>query len=141
LDLKKAYDSIDWEYLRMVLLTVGFRVKLIDWIMCCVTSASFAVLINGEATDFFKVWQGLHQGCPLSPYLFIMIMEGLSLMLSNSSVDHSISGIKITKLLNVVHLMFVDDVLVMSKADPREWRVIVDILKMYCHVSGLCIIL
>jgi hypothetical protein len=139
LDLKKAYDSIDWEYLRLVLLTVGFRVKLTDWIMCCVTSASFAVLINGEATDYFKVWRGLRQGCPLSPYLFIMIMEGLSLMLSRSSDDHSISGIKVTKLLKIVHLMFVDDVLVMSKADPLEWRVILDILQAYCHVSGLCI--
>lgn len=59
LDLKKAYDSIDWEYLTLVLLTVGFGVKLTDWIMCCVSSASFAVLINGEAMDYFKVWRGL----------------------------------------------------------------------------------
>lgn len=66
-----------------------------------------------------------------------MIMEGLSLMLSKSSVDHSISGIKVTKLLKIVHLMFVDDVLVMSKADPLEWKVIVDILQAYCQVSGL----
>jgi hypothetical protein len=96
--------------------------------MYCVTSANFAVLINGEATDYFKVWRGLRQGCPLSPYWFIMIMEGLNLMLSKSSADHSISGIKITKLLKIVHLMFVDNVLVMSKADPLEWRVILDIL-------------
>lgn len=66
-----------------------------------------------------------------------MIMEGLSLMLSKSSVDHNISGIKVTKLLKIVHLMFVDDVLVMSKADPLEWKVIVDILQAYCQVSGL----
>lgn len=66
-----------------------------------------------------------------------MIMEGLSLMLSKSSVDHSISGIKVTKILKIVHLMFVDDVLVMSKADPLEWKVIVDILQAYCQVSGL----
>jgi len=58
-------------------------------------------------------------------------------MLSKSSVDHSISGIKVTKLLKIVHLMFVDDVLVMSKADPLEWKVIVDILQAYCQVSGL----
>lgn len=60
-------------------------------------------------------------------------------MLSKSSADHSISGIKVTKLLKIVHLMFVDDVLVMSNADPLEWKVIVDILQAYCQVSGLCI--
>jgi hypothetical protein len=66
-------------------------------------------------------------------------MEGLSIMLSNNSTDHSISGIKITKLLSVVHLMFVDDVLILSKADPREWKLIVDLLTLYCSASGLCI--
>jgi hypothetical protein len=107
--------------------------------MCCVTSASFAVLINGEATDYFKSWRGLRQGCPLSLYLFILIMEGLSLSLSRGNDDHRISGIKVSKLLKIIHLMFVDDVLVMSKADPVEWRLILDILQAYCYVLGLCI--
>jgi hypothetical protein len=66
-------------------------------------------------------------------------MEGLSLMLSSGSDDHSISGIKVTKHLKIIHLMFVDDVLVMSKADPVEWRLILDILQAYCYVLGLCI--
>jgi hypothetical protein len=79
LDLKKAYDNIDWEYLRLILLTVGFGIRLM--IMCCVTSANFVVLINGEATKYFKSGRGLCQGCSLSLYLFIMIMEGLNLML------------------------------------------------------------
>jgi hypothetical protein len=65
LDLKKAYDSIDWIYLRLILLTVGFGVKLMDWIMCCVTSAIFAVLINGEATNYFKSWRGTLSGMPI----------------------------------------------------------------------------
>jgi hypothetical protein len=58
LDLKKAYDNIDWEYLRMILLTVGFGVKLMDWIMCCVTSASFAVLINERRQIISRVGGG-----------------------------------------------------------------------------------
>jgi hypothetical protein len=107
--------------------------------MSCVSSASFAVLINGEASDYFKSWRGLRQGCPLSPYLFILIMEGLSLMLSRGSDDHNLSGIQVTKFLKIIHLMFVDDVLVMSKADLKDWKVIFDILQAFCLVSGLSI--
>jgi hypothetical protein len=105
----------------------------------CITSASFAVLVNGQATNFFKSGRGLRQGCPLSPYLFILIMESLSLLLSKSSSDHLISGIKITNLIKIVHLMFVDDVLLMSKADPEEWSVILEVLRLFSSVSGLSI--
>jgi hypothetical protein len=139
LDLKKAFDSIDWEFLRLILHTVGFGDKFTDWILSCVTSANFAVMINGEATSFFKSERGLRQGCPLSPYLFILIMEGLSLLLSKSISEHHISGIKVSKFLKIVHLMFVDDVLLMTKADLTEWLVILDLLQLFCSVSGLSI--
>ena len=86
LDLIKAFDNIKWGFLRLILLSVSFSVKIFDWVMSYVTSTNFAVLINGEATKFFKSERGLHQGCPLSPYLFIMIMEGLSLLLSKTSL-------------------------------------------------------
>jgi hypothetical protein len=66
-------------------------------------------------------------------------MKGLSLMLSRSIFEQNISGIKVSKLLKIAHLMFVDDVLLMSKGDPSEWRVILDILQAFCNVSGLCI--
>jgi hypothetical protein len=128
LDLKKAFDSIDWEFLRLILHIVGFGDKFTDWIMSCVTSANFAVLINGEATRFFKSKRGLRQGCPLSPYLFILIMEGLSLLLSKSISEHHITGIKVSNLIKIVHLMFVDDILLMSKADLAEWLAILDLL-------------
>jgi hypothetical protein len=66
-------------------------------------------------------------------------MEGLSLMLSRGGEDHSISSINVIKHLKIIHLMFVDDVLVLSKADPLEWREILNILPAYCYVSGLTI--
>ena len=66
-------------------------------------------------------------------------MEGLNLFLSRGSDDHILSGIKVTQLLKIIHLMFFDDVLVMSKADPLDWKVIFDILQSFCLVSRLCI--
>jgi hypothetical protein len=139
LDLKKAFDCIDWEFLRLILHAVGFGDLLTNWILACVTNANFVVLINGEASSFFKSERGLRQGCPLSPYLFILIMEGLSLLLNKSFIDHHISGIKVSKLIKIFLLMFVDDVLIMTKADLVEWTVIQDTLLHFCSISGLSI--
>jgi hypothetical protein len=93
IDLKKAFDSIDWDFLRLILLSVGFGINFTDWIMSCVSSANLSVLINGEASRFFKSERGLRQGCPLSPYLFILVLEGLSLLLTKNVAEHRISGI------------------------------------------------
>jgi hypothetical protein len=54
LDLKKAYDCTNWDYLRLMLLHCGFGHHMTKWIMGCVTSTSFSILINGEATNFFN---------------------------------------------------------------------------------------
>jgi hypothetical protein len=139
LDLKRAFDSTDWEFLRLVLHSVGFGVKFIQWILSCVTSANFAVLINGVPSRFFKSERGLRQGCPLSPYLFILIMEGLSLLLAKSFTDNHIVGLKVSNSIRIVHLMFVDDVLILSKADLTEWTIILEVLQLFCSASGFSI--
>eukprot|EP00253_Pinus_taeda_P015079 PITA_15079 len=84
IDLSKAYDRISWSYLRMLLTHLGFKVEFISWIMGCISNASFAVLINGAASQFFKSQRGLRQGCPLSPLLFLLAAEGLNRLISNA---------------------------------------------------------
>jgi len=78
LNLIKAYDRVDWGFLRLVLLQVGLSLETTDWTMGSMTSTNFVVLINGKPTNFFKIFRGLREGCPLSPLLFILIVEGLS---------------------------------------------------------------
>jgi hypothetical protein len=137
LDLKKAYDCINWDFLRLILLQTGFGVSTTKWIMGCVSNATFAVLINGETTSFFQSERGLRQGCPLSPLLFILVMEGLSFLLKKSQVDGIITGVKVTRLVKILHIFFVDDVLLMTKENLQEWREIEIILKTFCRASGL----
>jgi hypothetical protein len=93
LDLRKAYDCVDWEFLRLILLKVGLGIQMTKWIMSCVTSSSFVVLINGEATYFFRSGRGVRKGCPLSPLLFILVMEGLNRLLKHSLEEGLITGL------------------------------------------------
>jgi hypothetical protein len=108
-----------------------------NWIMECVSSASLVVLVNGEATNFFRSGRGLRQGCPLSPLLFILVMESLSLLLKSSQSEGSLTGIKVSRLTKILHLLFVDDVLLLTNASVQEWKEIVSLIQKFCMVSGL----
>jgi hypothetical protein len=84
IDLFEAYDQVNWIYIRMLMTHLGFSPNFIRWKMICLSSITFAIIINGVASPFFKVERGLLQGCPFSPLLFLLVAEGLSLYLENA---------------------------------------------------------
>ncbi|GJQ97557.1 polypyrimidine tract-binding protein homolog 2 isoform X1 [Tanacetum coccineum] len=74
-DIQKAYDTVDWAFLKSVLMGFGFHERMIAWIMECVSSTSYSICINGNLHGYFQGKRGLRQGDPLSPYLFTLVME------------------------------------------------------------------
>nr|GEY45699.1 hypothetical protein [Tanacetum cinerariifolium] len=66
-DIQKAYDTVDWRFLECILKYFGFPLVMINWIMVCVTSASFSINVNGNVHGFFNGKRGLRQGDPISP--------------------------------------------------------------------------
>jgi hypothetical protein len=72
LDLSKEYDRVNWLYLRMLLIHVGFSLDMINWIITCVSYVSYAVLVNGSTTYFFVPSRGLLQGFSFPPILFFL---------------------------------------------------------------------
>jgi hypothetical protein len=62
----------------------------------------------------FKLASKKWQGCPLSPLLFILVMEGLSLLLKNGHTEGKLSGVKVSRIVKILHILFVDDVLIMT---------------------------
>jgi hypothetical protein len=101
------------------------------------TSANIAVLINGEPSTLFHSGIGFRQGCPLSLILFILAMEGLSLLLKKIQVEGRITGIKVSRLIKILHLLFFNDVLILTNANLTEWKEISKILNIFCSSLGL----
>ena len=111
LDLSKAFDRVNWTFVRLILIQIGVPIVGVNWIMGCISSANFAILVNGSPSTFFPASRGIRQGYPLSPLLFILVIEGLSLLIAEAIRAGKLKGIKISSQLFLTHLLFVDDVL------------------------------
>ena len=79
----------------------------------------------------------MRQGCPLSPLLFILIIESLSLLISNAHQRGAITGFKVSPSLNLTHLLFVDDVILFGLGTVEEWKHYKELLGLFCSAAGM----
>ena len=107
LDISKAYDQVEWNFLEVIMLKIGFARRWVDKLMMCVRTVSYSILINGQPTGKIVPTWGIRQGDPLSPYFFILCAEGLSNLLRMAEQERRLTGLPITKGgTRINHLFF-----------------------------------
>lgn len=137
LDMQKAYDRVEWDFLRDYLLRLGFHSHWVQLIMQCISTPSFSIKMNGEFLPTFHPTRGLRQGDPLSPYLFIIVANLLSFLIRNAMNMGSLKGIKLNQWCPTLsHLFFADDAVFFLNGTLMECQNLSNILNQYCLASG-----
>ncbi|XP_021979653.1 uncharacterized protein LOC110875758 [Helianthus annuus] len=136
-DIQKAYDTVDRDFLRATLLGFGFHATMVNWVMSCVTSTSYSISINGEIHGYFKGQRGLRQGDPISPYLFTLVMEVLTSILQHAANIHA--GFRFhnnCKKQKIINFCFADDLFLFARGDTESVKVIMESLNMFRDMPG-----
>ena len=136
-DMSKAYDRLEWNFIRLVLERLGFHHKWINWLMQCICTVSYSFLLNGSAQGLVTPSRGIRQGDPLSPYLFILCSEVLSGLCLNAQSQGTLPGIRVALgSPRVNHLLFADDTMFFCRSDQKSCQELMLILRKYEEASG-----
>ncbi|KAL8158305.1 hypothetical protein AgCh_002851 [Apium graveolens] len=140
LDVSKAYDRLEWRFLEQMLKRFGFSESWVDRMMLCVKSVSYTFTHNGSIFGEVIPERGLHQGDPISPYLYILCVEGLSSIIRRNEAVGLIHGCVIARGAPAIsHLLFADDCYLFFRAANVEAKIVKDILNRYERMSGQAI--
>ena len=129
LDFEKAFDTVEWSFLPKTLQCYNFWQSAINWKLFYHNTES-CILNNGWSSNFFKLERGVIQGCPLSPYLFILCVA------ETIRQNKNIKGIKINEQ-EVKISQYADDTTLVLDGSPASLTTSLQILDFFSEISGL----
>ena len=136
LDITKAFDSVSWPFLLEVLRNLGFGQIWCDIVSCLLASSSAQVLLNGSPGERISYQRGLRQGDPLSPMLFILVMDVLCYMLQKAADEDLLQPLARRALQHRISL-YADDVVIFLRPAAADMDVTFYILQLFGNASGL----
>ena len=133
LDFEKAFDTLEWSFINQTLRHFGFGPSLLNWVELFYCNTESCILNNGWASNFFELSRGVRQGCPLSPYLFILSVEILAEAIRNKK---EIKGIKIYNT-EVKVSQYADDTTLILDGTEESVRASLLLIEAFGNISGL----
>ena len=128
----KAYDKLEWVFFQQIVEKMGFHSTWIGWILECIRSVTYSVLVNGEPKGHIISTRGIRQEDTLSPYLFLLCSEDLNGLIEHAVDRKHIKGFSLCKnSLKISHLFFVDNSLLFCRARLEDVKKIQEILGKY----------
>ena len=137
LDMSKAYDRVEWRFLRKIMEKIGFGERWVRLVMEYISMVSFSILVNREPKGEITPSRGIRQGDPLSPYLFLLCSKGLNRLIQGVVREDKIRGFSLCRNgPRNSHLFFVDDTLLFCRAKMGDLLALQDILNLYEQAFG-----
>ncbi|GJV61362.1 RNA-directed DNA polymerase, eukaryota, reverse transcriptase zinc-binding domain protein [Tanacetum coccineum] len=133
-DFENAFDSVRWDFLDDVLKKFGFSDRWYDWIQSCLRSSRGSILVNGSPTTAFQFHKG---DDPLSPFLFILIIESLHLSFQNVVNAGMFKGVTLDNSLQLSHLFYADDMVFLGQWCDSNLKTIIRVLDCFFRASSL----
>ncbi|CAL0324296.1 unnamed protein product [Lupinus luteus] len=137
LDVRKAFDTLDWNFLLNTLSAFGFHERFIHWVEVILKSAMLSISVNGQSIGYFHCKRGVRQGDPLSPILFCLAEDVFSrglMKLHEQGKIHHISGPR--NISTPTHVLYADDILIFCKGVKRDIRALNNLISSYANASG-----
>ncbi|KAL4322009.1 hypothetical protein AHAS_Ahas14G0167600 [Arachis hypogaea] len=139
-DFQKAYDRVKWCFVDTVLEKLGFGRTWRSWVRECVTSASISILVDGSPSKPFNMPRGLRQRDPLSPFLFVLVVDVLNRMIGEALRNGRISPLLVGRdNIELSHLQFADDTILFCPPEEETVRNYKRLLRCFEMMSGLSI--
>lgn len=137
LDLSKAYDKVAWKFLINILKNLGFSENMCELISHWIFTVRYFILLNEDVVGNIFPKRGIHQGDPLSPFLFLLCAETLSRLLARKEAIGKVHRIKIAwQVRPISHLLYVDDLLFFCRENSAKTNVLAKSFNCYCRWSG-----
>lgn len=134
LDFEKAYDKVNWTFLKEVMERMGFHTKWIAQVMSLNENAAASIIVNGEISKTFRIHRSVCQGCPLAPYLFLLTADVLGQMLQHPGCG--VQGLHLPDNTTITNQMFADDTLLLLDGTRENLDRALNVIHRFRAASG-----